>query len=162
AAGPAAATPAVGPAAATPAVGPAQATAAAAVDKQGADGLAPLELAGLPSYSLASINNVTLAGSAPTGFANFLAAIGFRQSTFLNVEGEGVEVATLRADQFAAAITKACTSSGNPFSNPQLAKAGMTFANAEMESHAKTRHKAQQRHSDQPFAYKPKLLMLKK
>jgi hypothetical protein len=166
---PAATTVVVPAPAATTVVVPAPATTAAAapagkaaVDKQEPASLAPLELAGLPSYSLGSIDNVTLAGSAPTGFANFLATIGFRRSTSLNVEAEGVEVATLPADEFAAAIRKACTSSGNPFSDPQLAKAAMTFADAELYSHAKTRHKAQQRPSDQSVAYRPRLIMLRK
>ena len=72
--------------------------------KAAVQSLAPLEMAGMPAYSLASIDNVTLAGAAPTGFANFLAAIGISRSTSLVVQPEGVELATLPSDQLAAAI----------------------------------------------------------
>jgi hypothetical protein len=133
--------------------------AAKTPDKKAPESLAPLELAGIPSYSLASIDNVTLAGSAPTAFANFLVAIGFSRSTSLVVQAEGVEVATLPSDDFAAAISKACFAPNNPFGSLALARPSLAFADQEMRANARTR----QRQSHDPvFRYDPRLLMLRK
>ena len=43
--------------------------------------LTPLELAGFPNYSLASMDSFTGAGAVPTAFASFLVAVGFSHST---------------------------------------------------------------------------------
>lgn len=97
-----------------------------------ADSLAPLALAGFPSYSLASIENLTIGGGMPSQFANFLAAVGINHSSSMTVQAEGVEVATIPSDQFAAAITQACTSKiANPFSDPEAGRSAVAFARHE-------------------------------
>lgn len=132
--------------------------------------LAPLELAGLPSYSLASIETFSAAGSLPTAFASFLAAIGFSHSNSLQVQAEGVEIASLSAEDFSRAILKACSAAGNPFSDPGLAHAAMAFADSEMRDNAGTRAKhaldpaiREQfiRSGGKVFPYKPMIYMLR-
>ncbi|MFO1129645.1 MAG: hypothetical protein U1E66_14565 [Rhodospirillales bacterium] len=105
------------PAAAARPGAPAAAASAEPSAQKAPESLAPLALVGLPSYTLASVDNFSLAGTAPTAFANFLAAIGWRQTSSLRVEAEGVEIADLPNDKFFAAISKACHEPGNPFSN---------------------------------------------
>ncbi len=145
-------------------IGTTQPTAAAkATGKQGQkptapQSLTPLELAGFPSYSLASITDFTLAGSAPTAFASFLAAIGFRETTSLSVQAEGVEVASLPADDFAAGIRQACADPKNIFGNPQLAQIPLRFANAELANNALVR----QAYSKNKQPYRPALVMIRR
>jgi hypothetical protein len=126
-----------------------------------AETLPPLALAGLPTYTLASVDNLSLAGSAPTQFANFLAAIGWRQTTSLRVEAEGVEIAKLPTDKFTAAITGACGEWGNPFSNPKLAKASLEFAKAELVGFANIRKEEATEKGIELQEEPPKLYMLR-
>ena len=58
---------------------------------------------------MASIETFSAAGSLPTAFASFLAAIGFSHSNSLQVQAEGVEIASLSAEDFSRAILKACS-----------------------------------------------------
>jgi hypothetical protein len=102
----------------------------------GSEGLAPLALAGLPSYSLASIDNLSLAGTVPTKFANFLAAIGWRETTSLRVEAEGVEIAKLPTDDFVAALNATCNRPDSVFNNPRLARSSLELAIDELKGHA--------------------------
>ena len=120
-----------------------------------------MALAGLPSYTLASVDNLSLAGSAPTQFANFLAAIGWRQTTSLRVEAEGVEIAKLPADKFTAAIAAACTEWGNPFYDRHLAKASLAFAEAEFTGFSNRRKGEAAKKGIELQEQPPKLYMLR-
>jgi hypothetical protein len=68
-----------------------------------------LEIATLPKYTLASVDQAALSGAVPSPMASFLASLGFIQSKYLTMEAIGIEIAELPVDTFAEAVQSACS-----------------------------------------------------
>jgi hypothetical protein len=69
-----------------------------------------LPLAALPGFSLASVDQVSLSAFVPEVVASFFGALGLRQTSFLRMEAEGIEVAELPLADFLDALAQGCTS----------------------------------------------------
>jgi hypothetical protein len=69
-----------------------------------------LPLAALPGYSLASVDQVSLGAFVPEVVASFFGALGLRQTSFLRMEAEGIEVAELPLADFLDALAQGCSS----------------------------------------------------
>jgi len=76
-----------------------------------ATGTAPtgsLPLAAMPSYSLASVDQAALGASVPNVWTSFLVGLGLRNSSYLRMEPEAVEVAELPLAAVLETIRAAC------------------------------------------------------
>jgi hypothetical protein len=67
-----------------------------------------LEVAALPSYDLASLDQASFSASVPMAFVSFLAGLGLTQSQNLTVAPLGVEIAELPTDDFDSVVQSAC------------------------------------------------------
>lgn len=65
-------------------------------------------LAALPGYTLASVDQYTLAGLVPGTVASFFAALGLRHTSYLQMQAEGVEVAELPFVDLIDTLEQAC------------------------------------------------------
>lgn len=126
-------------------------------EKKSPESLPSLALAGLPSYSLASIDNMTAAAAVPTMFANFAASLGISRSTSLVVQAEGVETASLPAEEFAKAIQLACSTDNNAFGNPAIARPFLVLSDQQLRSNVSARAMK----AKKALSYKPALFMLR-
>lgn len=67
-----------------------------------------LPLAALPGYTLASVDQGSFAAFLPGLIASFFTAIGFRHTSYLRIEAEGVEVAELPLADLVTTLDAAC------------------------------------------------------
>lgn len=72
-----------------------------------------LTIAAFPGYSLATVTQVSGAAFMPEAFATFLAGIGIRNTTSLEMEAIGVEMADVPLENAIAAIREACSAGGS-------------------------------------------------
>lgn len=122
----------------------------------GQNTLPGLILAGMPSYNIASIDTGSLSAGVPTAFDNFLAAVGFRQNEQLNVQPQGVVIATLPEDVFAQTIRDACSHKISPFPS-DAAESGLVFAIRDLYND----HLVRQFAAKQKLRFDPALYMIK-
>lgn len=74
-----------------------------------------LEIAALPKYTLASVDQAALSGAVPSPTASFLASFGFTQSKYLTMEAVGVEIAELPVDTVTSIVQQACADPNSLF-----------------------------------------------
>ena len=72
----------------------------------------PLALAAFPGYTLASVEQFSVAGMVPQAFQSFLAAFGLRSTRYVHVEPIGVEIAELPLQELLDGVRDACASRG--------------------------------------------------
>ena len=114
-----------------------------------------LELVGIPKYSLASVDQGSLAAVLPTTFARFMAALGLSRSVNLTVEAVGIEMATLPLDVMATAVRERCLSHIGVFGDTSLGQSVQIAAFNIMQTWAQERGG---RFAD----FKPKLYLITK
>lgn len=67
-----------------------------------------LSLAAMPGFTLASVDQASVGGFLPGLAASFFGALGLRQTSYLRIEAEGVEMADLPHDEVRALVYGAC------------------------------------------------------
>ena len=68
----------------------------------------PLPLAALPGFTLASVDQGQFAAFLPGLLASFFTSIGFRHTSYLRIEAEGIEVAELPLADIMSTLKTAC------------------------------------------------------
>ncbi len=95
-----------------------------------------LSIAAMPGYTLASVDQATLAAAVPNIAASFFASIGLRSTTYLKIEPSAVEVAEIPFDEVRDIVITACedSSDGTQFSmNGTSAKGTVAAAVEQLE-----------------------------
>ena len=119
----------------------------------------PLELAGVPSYTLASIDQETLTGSVPTVFTSINAALGLSRIESLKVRPLAVEVAELPFDKFVILQQGSCSQPGQ-FMYAADSPAIIAYARQTMQGWWNLRQ-AESKWRQIP-AFQPKLMAIRK
>jgi hypothetical protein len=67
-----------------------------------------LPLSAMPGYTLASVDQAQMGGFLPNAIASLFGALGLRNTTYLRMEAEAVEVAELPLDRVQGLLARAC------------------------------------------------------